>query len=81
MKIANKFDDKAELYDLRLLMEKSNVELPDAYMLIIRNPFPYLIDPSKEVMLCDEEIVDEDTEKVLGVEWDKKKVQNQKEVN
>lgn len=80
-RIMNMFDGKAELYNLSLLMEHSNVELPDAYMLIIRNPYPDLVDSLEDVMLCDEEKIDEDTNMVTGVEWDKKKVQYQREVN
>lgn len=81
IRIMDIFDEKAELYDLRLILDDSNVELPEAYMLIIRNPFPDLIDSLEDIMLCDEERIDDETGMVTGVEWDKKKVQYQKAVN
>lgn len=72
-RIGELFGDKAELYDLRGLMNHSNIELDEAYILIIRNPFPDLVEPLEDVMLCDEEKFD-DEGNLTGVEWDKKKI-------
>lgn len=81
IRIAEMFPENAEMYDLRGLLDNhSNVELPQCYVLILRNPFPELVEPLTEIMLRDEEMFD-DNGNLVGVEWDKCKVQRRKVVN
>jgi len=80
-RIANMFPENAEMYDLRGLLDNhANVDLPECYILILRNPFPDLVEPLADIMLVDEEKFDENNN-LIGVEWDKCKVQYRKVVN
>lgn len=78
--IERKFPGKCEMADLRGLMTESNIALPEALILVIRNPYPDLVDELEQIMFCDEERVDENGQ-ISGVLWDKEKFQYQKKVN
>lgn len=65
-------EDICELYDLKYLLTDCNIEVPSAYMLIVRNPYPDILDYLEEIMLIDKEFLDKDGN-LDGIEWDKEK--------
>ena len=71
---------ECELVDLRCLLEdKLNITLPEVLVLVVRNPFPDLIDDLETVMFADEEQIQGN--RILGVKWDRQKIMRGKIVN
>lgn len=72
-RISEDFPGITEIYDLSEILEGNRVEVKDAYIMILRNPFPDILESLEPIMFNDTE-AGTDEGFLCGLEWDKKMI-------